>query len=72
MTNMTEEEAIKTLKGEAWIACQEKWQEAINVAVESLELIKLLNNRPCEVCEYHKENGCCRWTCDFDKVIYDR
>lgn len=34
---MTREEAIKTLKGEAWICCAEKWNEALDMAIKSLE-----------------------------------
>lgn len=34
---MTREEAIKTLKGEAWISCAEKWNEALDMAIEALE-----------------------------------
>lgn len=34
---MTAEEAIKTLKGEAWVCCSEKWNEALGMAVEALK-----------------------------------
>lgn len=34
---MTREEAIKTLKGEAWICCSEKWNEALAMAIKELE-----------------------------------
>lgn len=33
---MTREEAIRTLKGEAWICCAEKWNEALDMAVSAL------------------------------------
>lgn len=33
---MTREEAIKTLKGEAWICCSEKWNEALDMAISAL------------------------------------
>lgn len=46
--------------------------EAINAAVSALELISHLKDRPCEACEYHKENGCCKWDCVFDSMIYDK
>ena len=32
-------------------------------------LLSLLVNRPCEACTYHKDTGCTRWSCDFDKVL---
>ena len=31
------------------------------------ELLKCLKDRPCSVCEFHKENGCCNWDCEFEK-----
>ena len=34
---MTREEAIKTLKGEAWTCCAEKWNEALDMAIAALE-----------------------------------
>lgn len=33
---MTREEAIKTLRGEAWICCSEKWNEALDMAIKAL------------------------------------
>lgn len=39
---MTRKEAIKTLKGEAWICCAEKWNEALEMAIKALE------QEPCE------------------------
>lgn len=43
---------------------------AFDMAHKAIELIGCLNNRPCEACEYHGENGCCKWTCVFDELIY--
>jgi hypothetical protein len=34
---MTLDEAIKTLKGEAWLCCAEKWNEALNMAIKALD-----------------------------------
>lgn len=53
---MTKEEAIKTLKGEAWICCAEKWNEALDMAIKSLE------QEPCEDVISRKE---------LDKALYD-
>lgn len=36
---MTREEAIKTLKGEAWICCAEKYNEALNMAIKALDTV---------------------------------
>ena len=29
--------------------------------------VKHLLDRPCSVCEFHKENGCCKWSCVFEE-----
>ena len=41
-------------------------------AKEALELMSHIKDRPCEACEYHKENGCTQWTCVFDKYLYSK
>lgn len=28
-----------------------------------------LTDRPCEVCKFHSESGCCKWDCAFDEVL---
>lgn len=46
--------------------------EAYDVAIKALEKIDHLTDRPCEVCEYHGEHGCSKWTCVFtDKLFGD-
>lgn len=45
-------------------------REAIDMATSAIELIGHLNNRPCEACEFHKEDGCCKWNCVFDDLLY--
>ena len=42
--------------------------QAYKMAIEALENIGHLTNRPCSVCEFHKENGCCKWDCVFKEV----
>lgn len=36
---------------------------------KALELIGYLKDRPCEVCEFHKENGCSKWNCVFNGAL---
>lgn len=70
---MTREEAIKILKRNRLSYDEqeaEQFCKAYSMAVDALDLITHLNNRPCEACEYHKENGCCKWDCVFDELIY--
>ena len=38
---------------------------AYDMAITALENIGHLTDRPCDVCEFHKEHGCCKWTCIF-------
>ena len=43
---------------------------ALDMGIEALGLIGSLNERPCEACVHHGENGCCKWTCVFDRLLY--
>ena len=43
---------------------------ALEETLKELEIIGHLKDRPCEACEFHKENGCCKWNCVFDELIY--
>ena len=45
-------------------------EEALEMGILALKLISTLNNRPCEACEHKKENGCCKWDCVFDGLLY--
>jgi hypothetical protein len=46
---MTREEAVKTLKGEAWICCAEKWNEALDMAIKALERDTVLDKIRAEI-----------------------
>ena len=41
-------------------------RQALDMAIQALENIGHLKDRPCSVCEFRKENGCCKWDCVFD------
>lgn len=75
---MTKDEAILRLNDEKQYHINKNGvvytdrTEAIDLGVKALSLFRLLHNRPCEACINRKENGCCRWTCDFDEMIYER
>lgn len=63
---MTNKEAITVLNmieahGSLPIQAKER-------AIEALEEISHLINRPCEACEFHGEYGCCKWECVFKGV----
>lgn len=41
--------------------------QAICMAIDALKKLSYLTDRPCEACEFHKENGCCKWSCVFEE-----
>ena len=45
-------------------------QIALDVAIKALENIGHLKDRPCSVCEFSKEDGCCKWTCVFTDRLF--
>lgn len=41
----------------------------IDEAIEAIEEIRCLKDRPCDVCKHNKTgNGCTRWECVFKGV----
>ena len=74
MTNevITNEDAIIRLKNiDIRNALQEDY-DALYMAIKALEQISHLIDRPCEACEFRKDNGCCKWDCVFEEVRNDR
>ena len=76
---MTRLEAIEELKAIRSAYSDKKFHEerlmnseeqALDMAISAIELITRLNNRPCEACEYHSDNGCSKWDCVFDELVY--
>lgn len=59
---MTNEEALEILDTIPTIGEQ---VDALEMAIQALEQTSHLIDRPCEACEFHKENGCCKWSCVF-------
>ena len=49
-------------------ASNEKAIEAFNRAIEAIEQIGCLTDRPCSVCRFKTENGCNRFECVFKGV----
>lgn len=45
----------------------EKRKKSLDVAIKALEKISHLIDRPCEACEFRKDNGCCKWGCVFEE-----
>lgn len=35
------------------------------------EQLACLTDRPCDVCKFHGENGCCKWNCVFEEEPTD-
>ena len=69
---MTREEAIKMLKSkmDGHTDTSYEWAETVRMAIKALENIGHLTDRPCDVCEFHGENGCCKWTCVFCDELF--
>lgn len=74
VTKMTNnEQAIAILKRE-FSECKDtisvyakKRKKAFDIAIKALEQISHLIDRPCEACEFRKDNGCCKWDCVFEE-----
>lgn len=45
----------------------EKRKKSLDMAIKALEQTSHLIDRPCEACEFHKDNGCCKWGCVFEE-----
>ncbi len=74
---MTREEAIKELTEDREFLMKRGLNEtesgmlkALEMAIKALENIGHLTDRPCSVCEFRKENGCCKWTCAFTEKLF--
>lgn len=44
--------------------------KACKYAIEALELIGNIVDRPCDACEYREESGCTQESCVFDIFLY--
>ena len=42
-------------------------EKALDTAIKALEQTSHLKGRPCEVCEFHSDNGCSKWKCIFEE-----
>ena len=62
---MSKEETIKNLK-KLKSFHNGSYGTAIAEAIKALEQISHLTDRPCSVCEFHKEDGCSKWNCVFE------
>ena len=43
------------------------YETDIDEAIEAIEQIRCLTDRPCSVCRFKTENGCSNWECVFKK-----
>ena len=76
---MTREEAIQVLRHITQVAdtsdCGIKEidgidEEALDMAIKSIENIGHITDRPCDVCEFHTEQGCTQWKCVFCDELF--
>jgi len=45
-------------------------QQALDMAIKALENISHITDRPCDVCEFHSEQGCTQWKCVFCDELF--
>lgn len=67
---MTIEKALEILNETSFLASDKEAkeiEEAIQIATRTIKTLCYLKDRPCEVCEFHSENGCSKWECVFEK-----
>lgn len=76
MTREEELDWLYRLRSEIYVHMPKEWlipmNNALDMAINALELLDTLTERPCDVCEHHKEKGCCKWNCVFDGMIGDK
>lgn len=66
---MKREDAIRFLENiSLYQQPDSNYRDALEMAINALETIGHLTGRPCDVCEYHSEQGCCKWDCVFKGV----
>ena len=41
--------------------------DGYEMGLKALEQTSHLIDRPCEACEFRKNNGCCKWDCVFEE-----
>ena len=41
--------------------------ETLDNAIKAVKKISHLIDRPCNACEFKKDNGCCKWACGFEE-----
>ena len=45
---------------------------ALNTAIDTLDLISHLKDRPCDACEFKVDGNCQKWACVFDEAIFGK
>ena len=70
---MNRQKAIKILETErdehinGQGVCYATRQEAVNMAIDALQKLSYITDRPCQVCKFNPDgNGCKKWTCVFE------
>jgi len=46
------------------------FKQALKIAVKAIESISHITDRPCDVCEFHTEQGCTQWKCVFCDELF--
>lgn len=46
------------------------FKQALEIAIKAIENISHITDRPCDVCEFHTEQGCTQWKCVFCDELF--
>ena len=66
---ISRQDAIEFFKDDIYVVNELKNLASVQPSHKD-SLIKHLKDRPCSVCEFNKENGCCKWTCVFCDELF--
>ena len=50
-----------------WLYANIESDNLSSVTPKENDKLKYLKGRPCEVCEFHSDNGCSKWKCVFEE-----
>lgn len=68
---MTKEQAIAELKdlqeySKDTFITSKPYEDALDIAIEAVELLGHIKDRPCTACEFKVNGDCTKWDCVFD------
>ena len=46
-------------------------ENALGMALQAIELMWHITDRPCEACEFKVDGNCVKWNCVFDEWLHE-